>query len=58
MITGIVSTLLLPETMDRSLEDLSNEPQDDFVQGYADPNAYQLPPLDFVSFQEMFQNPG
>ena len=31
MLTGVFSTLLLPETKNRSLEDLSNEDQDDFV---------------------------
>jgi PHS family inorganic phosphate transporter-like MFS transporter len=33
MLTGIFSTLLLPETMGRTLEDLSNENQEGFVQG-------------------------
>ena len=33
MLTGIFSTLLLPETMGRTLEDLSNEDQEGFVQG-------------------------
>jgi len=33
MLTGVFSTLLLPETKGRSLEDLSNEDQDEFVQG-------------------------
>lgn len=33
MLTGIFSTLLLPETMGRSLEELSNEDQDGFVKG-------------------------
>lgn len=33
MITGIFSTLLLPETKGRSLEELSNENQDGFIQG-------------------------
>ncbi|KAF8072062.1 inorganic phosphate transporter, partial [Lyophyllum atratum] len=33
MLTGIFSTLLLPETMGKSLEELSNEDQDGFVQG-------------------------
>lgn len=32
MLTGIFSTLLLPETMNRSLEDLSQEDQEDFIQ--------------------------
>ncbi|KAM6493753.1 inorganic phosphate transporter [Amanita muscaria] len=35
MITGVCSTLLLPETKGKSLEELSNENQDGFVQGYA-----------------------
>lgn len=30
MLTGVFSTLLLPETKNRSLEDLSQEDQDDF----------------------------
>jgi PHS family inorganic phosphate transporter-like MFS transporter len=33
MLTGIFSTLLLPETKGKSLEELSNEDQDGFVQG-------------------------
>lgn len=33
MLTGIGSTLLLPETKGRSLEELSNEPQEGFVKG-------------------------
>lgn len=37
MITGIFSTLLLPETMGRSLEDLSNENQSGFIQGVTQP---------------------
>lgn len=35
MLTGIFSTLLLPETKGRTLEDLSNEEQDGFVTGIA-----------------------
>lgn len=31
--TGIFSTLLLPETMGKTLEELSNEDQKDFVKG-------------------------
>ncbi|KAF8626413.1 hypothetical protein AX17_006580 [Amanita inopinata Kibby_2008] len=34
MLTGVASTLLLPETKGRSLEELSNENQEGFVQGY------------------------
>ncbi|KZV85541.1 phosphate transporter [Exidia glandulosa HHB12029] len=37
MLTGIGSTLLLPETMNRTLEELSNEDQDGFVAGVAGP---------------------
>jgi PHS family inorganic phosphate transporter-like MFS transporter len=33
MLTGIFSTLLLPETKGRTLEELSNEPQEGFVKG-------------------------
>jgi len=33
MMTGIFSTLLLPETMGRTLEELSNENQENFVKG-------------------------
>ncbi len=31
MLTGIFSTLLLPETKGKSLEELSNEDQDHFI---------------------------
>ncbi|KZT22015.1 phosphate permease [Neolentinus lepideus HHB14362 ss-1] len=41
MLTGIFSTLLLPETKGRTLEDVSNEDQNGFVQGIAgSPTAY------------------
>jgi PHS family inorganic phosphate transporter-like MFS transporter len=33
MLSGVVSTLLLPETCGRSLEELSNEDQKGFVRG-------------------------
>ena len=33
MLTGIFSTLLIPETKGKSLEELSNEDQDGFVSG-------------------------
>jgi hypothetical protein len=33
MLTGIFSTLLIPETMGKTLEELSNEDQEGFVQG-------------------------
>lgn len=35
MLTGVFSTLLIPETKQRSLEDISNEDQDNFIQGVA-----------------------
>jgi len=35
MLTGIFSTLLLPETKGKSLEELSNETQEGFVKGYS-----------------------
>jgi len=37
MLTGIFSTLLLPETKGKSLEDLSNENQEGFVKGVKGP---------------------
>ena len=37
MLTGIFSTLLIPETKQRSLEELSNEKQDGFIRGPAAP---------------------
>jgi PHS family inorganic phosphate transporter-like MFS transporter len=42
MLTGVFSTMLLPETNQRTLEDLSNETQDGFVQGPARPRAAQV----------------
>ncbi|KIP08236.1 hypothetical protein PHLGIDRAFT_117441 [Phlebiopsis gigantea 11061_1 CR5-6] len=39
MLTGIFSTLLIPETKQRTLEELSNENQDGFIQGPAQPRA-------------------
>jgi PHS family inorganic phosphate transporter-like MFS transporter len=41
MLTGIFSTLLIPETKQKSLEELSNEDQDGFVQ--APRNATSIP---------------
>jgi PHS family inorganic phosphate transporter-like MFS transporter len=38
MLTGIFSTLLLPETMGRTLEELSNEDQEGFVHGMIYPS--------------------
>jgi PHS family inorganic phosphate transporter-like MFS transporter len=39
MLTGIFSTLLVPETKGKSLEDLSNEAQEGFVRPRAVPNV-------------------
>jgi len=39
MLTGIFSTLLLPETKGLSLEELSNEDQEGFVRGRASGRA-------------------
>ena len=39
MLSGIFSTLLVPETSRRTLEDISNESQDNFIQGIAAPAA-------------------
>ena len=33
MLTGVFSTMLIPETSHKSLEVISNESQDDFIQG-------------------------
>lgn len=33
MFLGFLATNLIPETKDRSLEDISNEPQDNFIRG-------------------------
>ncbi len=35
MLTGIGSTLLLPETKQKTLEELSNEDQEGFIRGNA-----------------------
>ena len=51
MLTGIFSTLLLPETKGQTLEELSNEDQDDFVTGQSWPFLTgPAPPLIFLSF--------
>lgn len=41
MLTGIFSTLLIPETKGRTLEELSNEKQEGFIQGVAAPVEVQ-----------------
>ena len=43
MLTGIFSTLLLPETKGRTLEELSGEDQDDFVKGIAKSEVKKAP---------------
>jgi len=45
MLTGIFSTLLLPETKGRTLEDLSGEDQDGFVKGVAKSEVKKAPKL-------------
>jgi PHS family inorganic phosphate transporter-like MFS transporter len=45
MLTGIFSTLLLPETKGRTLEELSNEDQQDFVKGVAKSEVKKAPKL-------------
>ena len=35
MLSGVFSTMLIPETMGRSLEELSNEDQEEFIEGLA-----------------------
>ncbi|TFY72287.1 hypothetical protein EVG20_g720 [Dentipellis fragilis] len=52
MLTGIFSTLLLPETKGRSLEELSNENQEGFIQG-----VRQVQVKDGVVIQEMTSTP-
>ena len=39
MLTGIFSTLLIPETKQKTLEELSNEKQEGFIQGPAEPRV-------------------
>ncbi|KJA16682.1 hypothetical protein HYPSUDRAFT_206867 [Hypholoma sublateritium FD-334 SS-4] len=43
MLTGVFSTLLIPETMGKSLEELSNEDQQDFVKGTTTRSAQLIP---------------
>ena len=43
MLSGVASTLLLPETRGRSLEELSNENHQGFIRG--------APPLTCVSYE-------
>lgn len=43
MFSGILSTLLVPETKQRTLEDISNESQENFIQGIA--GAIELGPV-------------
>ena len=42
MLSGVVSTMLLPETNGRSLEELSREDQDEFIEGMA---RYRMRPI-------------
>lgn len=43
MLTGVLSTLLIPETKQRSLEDLSNEIQESFITGVIERGAPLYP---------------
>jgi len=45
MLTGIFSTLLLPETKGRTLEELSGEDQEGFVKGVAKSEVKKAPKL-------------
>jgi len=45
MLTGIFSTLLLPETKGKTLEELSNEDQEDFVKGVAKSQPKKAPKI-------------
>lgn len=47
MLTGIFSTLLLPETNGRTLEELSNENQEGFIRGKCLPSSAYI--SDFCS---------
>lgn len=42
MLTGAFSTLLIPETKQKSLEELSNESQDGFIQPIAPRESQQV----------------
>ena len=51
MLTGIFSTLLIDETKGKTLEDLSNEDQEGFVQGMKYPSFFRCGSLsDFTRF--------
>ena len=62
MATGVGSTLLVKETMNKTLEDLSNETQDGFVEGVVAPVEIQdgivaacLSELHLISFVSLSQ---
>lgn len=55
MFTGVLSTLLLPETKQRSLEDISNESQENFIQGVA--GAIELGPVHDGRHVESVESP-
>ena len=40
MLTGVLSTMLIPETMGRTLEDLSNENQESYIRGIRHPRGH------------------
>jgi PHS family inorganic phosphate transporter-like MFS transporter len=41
MLTGCFSTLLIPETKGRTLEDLSNEDQESYIRGVRQPRGFE-----------------
>jgi hypothetical protein len=49
MMTGIFSTLLIPETKGRTLEDLSNEDQENFITGMVSPCPFRCGSLNLLS---------
>ena len=46
MMTGAFSTLLVPETMGRTLEEMSNEKQDGFIRGVQAPIGDRIDPVE------------
>jgi len=60
MMTGIFSTLLIPETKGKTLEDLSNEDQEGFIQGMIYPSplnaARSVILLAFIGVKELRVN--
>lgn len=57
MFTGVFSTLLIPETKGKTLEELSNEDQEGFVSGMIYPSpldvAHSVNLLAFIGVKEL-----